>query len=767
MLPAKILTPNPINCMPLNRKPKISELLGRACLVALPFLFPGIAFGQTTSTPQKDDETLVLSPFSVQASGDVGYRANTSITGTRIATDLDKLPLSVDVMTEDLIDDAYLIKVEDVSKYVAGVGLILANQGDTESFNIRGFSTSTVLRNGVRFQTMTDTSNISRIEVAKGPAAILYGVTEPGGIINYVTKRPISSSMFELKQSFGPNNYYRTEADINFPLDKKKHLLFRLSGSYLDRDSWRLNDSENQLFLNPVLEFRPTENTVLTADYSRKNRTGTFSRGGIPVLYGPARFAGATTFPMIFGFETGVISDDLGTALKNDSLDLKRSVLELRAQHTFNDSFSFQAVYVESALDYDSYAAFLTFMRTEPYANVFIPPAEGIELQRFFFREQIKTRDQYGELNFLAKFKTGPLQHSMVLGAQVSRYRHDTGQFTYSSNLDISVSYRGLNDPLVYVNTAISPEAKATYAPWFGFGNGTTQWAKPDFFVTDQISGWNNRFNALLGYRRLMLKSIGSEAKNVPQIGAIFALTPNISPYFVYSKSYKDNGYRDFPAPPPFVPRATENSSGGDIGLKFNFMDGALVGSACYFQIEKSNLTVNNFNRLEPFTGNIIGDSFLTIGKAKSEGFELSVNYRASRNLDFIASFADINARITSGIAPNVPGSELPGAVPQSAAFWGRYKFVESRLSGLTIGGGFRWVKGPIHFAPKGDQFYALAQTDSYCPIDLFARYERKWGKHEMAVAINGQNVNGERYVDRTLERSPPPQYFLSLEFKY
>ena len=157
----------------------------------------GIVSTISAQTPAPSDEELVLlDAFKVSASPTVGYRADKTVSGTLIATDVMSMSASVQVVTRELMQDLGTLRVEESIRFVSGVGLSARNEGANggtraENFIIRGFATSQLLRNGIRAQGITNAANIDRIEILKGPSSIFFGASDPGGVVNVITKQPL------------------------------------------------------------------------------------------------------------------------------------------------------------------------------------------------------------------------------------------------------------------------------------------------------------------------------------------------------------------------------------------------------------------------------------------------------------------------------------------------------------------------------------------------------------------------------------------------
>ncbi len=174
------------------------------------------------------------------------YTAERVNTATRTDTPLIQVPQSVEVVTQKVIQDQRAVRVEQALRNVSGVAL-----GDVGQSGIaadvaycRGFPCGyfkNYLRNEDQNQVLTfrDIANIQRLEVLKGPASVLYGRSQPGGIINILTKQPQAERYASIDQIIGNYNSYRTMIDVTGPLNESKTLLFRINGAYENMESFR------------------------------------------------------------------------------------------------------------------------------------------------------------------------------------------------------------------------------------------------------------------------------------------------------------------------------------------------------------------------------------------------------------------------------------------------------------------------------------------------------------------------------------------------
>jgi outer membrane receptor for ferric coprogen and ferric-rhodotorulic acid len=228
---------------------------------------------------QETDPVFELGPFEVVVEDDNSYLAKNAVSATKFNTALKDIPISLQVMTESFMDDTFSTDLEAAMEYAAAVNESVDQGGTRETgvFSIRGFRIDRVKRDGVISYYGQDMTNIARVEVMKGPASLLYGQTEPGGIINYVPKRPFDEPRYSVKISGGSDGFFRGEMEATGPLLKNKdgftNLVYRLDASYEEEDGWKFSEQHRRKFISPVLEWRFTSRAKLTFQYEKHDQS--------------------------------------------------------------------------------------------------------------------------------------------------------------------------------------------------------------------------------------------------------------------------------------------------------------------------------------------------------------------------------------------------------------------------------------------------------------------------------------------------------------
>jgi hypothetical protein len=177
------------------------------------------------------------------ASEELDYAVDHATSATKLDTPIMETPFSIDVVSPQVLRDQQAIRLQDATRNISGVQTNFGYGGLYEAFALRGFETNVTLRNGERVaggigRSSVDMANVQEVEVLKGPAAMLYGRLEPGGMINVITKNPLSTPHYSIQQQFGSYNLFRTTADATGPVLRDGSLLYRAIYSFFDSDQF-------------------------------------------------------------------------------------------------------------------------------------------------------------------------------------------------------------------------------------------------------------------------------------------------------------------------------------------------------------------------------------------------------------------------------------------------------------------------------------------------------------------------------------------------
>ncbi len=294
--------------------PKHCSALRAGLLVcsALLTAWPLAAGAQTTSDKpaavadlDKKDEAVVLSPFKVTTEKDRGYAATNAISGSRVDAAIKDLPIPMQVVTSEFINDIGATDLRKSLSYISGISLQTQNdlennggiggiqssaygpggvnnpEGVTSNISgtqlkIRGFITNNVLRDGFLRGSPSDAINIDRIEVVQGPNALLYGTGNFGGVVDYLTKRPLHRQQGLASFQYGSDDFMRTSLDVTGPVGENSGVDYRMIGAWESSKTDVDSQKNSHNFLAPSLSWQPTKTTeiLVQTEFARSNQNG-------------------------------------------------------------------------------------------------------------------------------------------------------------------------------------------------------------------------------------------------------------------------------------------------------------------------------------------------------------------------------------------------------------------------------------------------------------------------------------------------------------
>lgn len=266
-----------------------------AALIAAFFLAPAGALAQQAE--QQLPEVRVRAPeIRESAYGPVeGYRAERTGTATKTDTPIREVPAGIQVVPKQVIQDQQATRIADVIENVSSArpGSTFGNRAD--SFIVRGFQSFLSARDGFLSNQLfgdpgfIDLASVERVEILKGPASVLYGLGDPGGLVNIVTKRPLREAQYRLGAQAGSFSFKRAEADLSQPFNAEGTLALRLNAAYQDWDSFRdFFKRSKRAFVAPVLGWEPSAQTRVLVDFEYVDQELPFDRGLVALGAGVA-----------------------------------------------------------------------------------------------------------------------------------------------------------------------------------------------------------------------------------------------------------------------------------------------------------------------------------------------------------------------------------------------------------------------------------------------------------------------------------------------
>ncbi|BCA56541.1 ligand-gated channel [Nitrospira sp. KM1] len=629
------------------------------------------------------------------------YVAEEASTATRTDTPLIQVPQSIEVVTRKVMDDQRAIRVEQALRNVSGVNIGYTAQGRAanDTMFCRGFPCAFFkdnMRNDdfVQAFAFRDVANIQRLEVLKGPASVLYGRSEPGGIINIMTKQPQADRYASIEQIVGSYNYYRTMLDATGPLDEGKKFLYRINGAYENTESFRDLVHGQRYFVSPVFLWKAGNNTSVTieGEYIRDRMS---SDAGLPAI-------GRSVAPLPRSRFLGEPFDTSG---------VEEGRVSLRVNHRFSDAWR-----IESQIRIDESTI------SGHFTNPIAVQANNTTLTRNVLDQLADTSSYYWRNDVIGKVATGSIKHEILTGVELGRQ---------SSSLDRAQAPFGsinIYNP-IYNQFLVPPLNLTRFARSFANAVGG--------YVQDQIALTDNLF-VLAGargdyfYQHSTVAGGDTKAENwgfSPRIGVTYQPLPAVAFYANVTRSFQ----------PTFGPFAAVSNlylpttgTQYEAGMKTDIVPGRLTSTIAVYRIDKKNvLAVDPTNFLLQ----------IQTGGQRSQGVELDLAAQLTDAWKVIATYAYTDARVTADTTIQV-GNRLPLISRNTASFWTTYDFLEGPLKGFGTGAGVFIAGERAGDINNSFELPGYVRTDAA----LYYRKNEIFDRTNLVAQLNFQNLLNQDY---------------------
>jgi catecholate siderophore receptor len=667
----------------------------------------------TQRTPPPSVCTGALQPG---ASGTVGYLATRSTTATKTDTPLINVPQSVSVLTKEFIKDQSPQSFTDVLRYVPGV-IPHQGEGNRDQVVVRGQSSSAdFFVNGIRddVQYFRDLYNIYRVEVLKGPNAMIFGRGGGGGVINRVLKEADGVPVREVTVLGGQFNDKRVAVDVGDAINE--NWAGRINAVYEDTDSYRKFVNIQRYGINPTAVYRNEDTKVaLTYEYFHDDRV---SDRGIPsqdTVPAPSRFN-----------PTGPYLTDPSTFFGNPDLSHNRvdaNIGTAAIDHDFDNNLK-----IKNATRFAEYQKFYQNVYPGGPINV-----AGTSVNLTAYNHQTDRQNLFNQTDLTYKIDSGWVRQTLLVGIELGQ----------QSGVDIRNDGFFNNNSLTL---AVSPLNPVSFVPvvfrYNGGANSRYDLGLAAAYVQNQIE--ITKYLQIIGGLRFDQFDYSSRdmGTNVtlnridnlfsPRAGVVLKPIDNLAIYGSYSVSYLPSTGDQFAALSPgtaiSVPEKFVNK---EVGVKWEVMPRLVFTSALY--------DLDRFNqRLALGNG-----FFVTSGKTNAKGFEAGVTGYLTDLWQISGGYAYTDARIASDTSATIVAGNRVALVPRNAfTMWNRYQFTDV------------WAAGPG----------VIYQTDSFANADDTVRLPG-WTRVDLGIfgtlvdprylptgikrlrwQVNVENVTGTRY---------------------
>ncbi|MCL6742027.1 TonB-dependent siderophore receptor [Sphingomonas sp. RB56-2] len=632
-----------------------------AALLASSFLaMPAFAADVSADASSKEVELAELAEPIIVVGQRGSYDAKESCAATKTCTPLKDVPQSVSVITSKQIDDQTLRSISDVVLYVPGASFN-SGEGNRDTIVLRGnSSTADFFTDGVRddVQYFRDFYNVDRIEVLKGPNAMIFGRGGGGGVVNRVTKRGAPAAFENFAASGDSEGGFRLTGDVNEPLGGTASL--RVNGLYEDGDSFRHHVDLKRYGINPTVGIQAGEATRIDLSYEYFHDRRTADRG-VPSVTDPA----AIDEPLK-GFDSIFFGDPDQSLAKVDA-----HIGVLAVEHQLGEGLT-----LRNRLSYGHFDKF--------YQNIFaanlIEANDTVTLNAY--NNGTTRKNLFNQTDLIWENQLGGIDQTLLFGFEVgqqkSRNLRETGFFDAGTNIV------PLSDPTVDLDGRITFARAGTDA------DNRTKATIAAVYVQDQIrpADWIEiiaglRFDSFkLSVDDFRPAPLGGEFGRrdkfwSPRLGLILKPSDKLSFYGSFSRSYLPQSGDQFGGldinTEALKPERFDNY---EIGAKWQPIDGLLATAAIY-QLDRTN------TRVADPSGN---GTFLLSGKQRSKGIELGLTGNVTSHWQMSAGLAWQKAEVTEATTACPSGDcEVPLVPRRTASLWNRYDVTQSLGVGLGI----------------------------------------------------------------------------------
>ncbi|WP_447745340.1 TonB-dependent siderophore receptor [Enterobacter asburiae] len=685
--------------------PSLSGVKGRA-LFSLLFMAPLVQAADNTAATDGETLTVTADP-NTTAEATNGYQPLNTSTATLTNMPMLDIPQVVNTVSDKVLEDQHATTLDEALYNVSNVVQTNTLGGTQDAFVRRGFGANrdgSIMTNGLRtvlprsFNAATE-----RVEVLKGPASTLYGILDPGGLINVITKRPektFGGSISATSSSFGGGT---GQIDVTGPIDGTR-LAYRLTGEYQDEDYWRNFGTERSTFIAPSLTWFGDDATV-TVLYSHRDYKTPFDRG------------------TIFDLNTKkAVNVDRKTRFDEpfNVTDGQSDLAQLNAEYRLNSQWTAKFDYSYSQDKYSDNQA-----RVMAYDS-----------------------------------KTGNLTRR-VDATQGSTQRMHTTRADLQGNVDIAGFYNEILTGVSYENYDLlrtdmirckNVKDFNIYNPSYGsLGKCTTvsasdsdqtikqesysAYAQDALYLTDKwIAVAGMRYQYYTQYagkgRPFNVNTDSRDDQWTPKLGLVYKLTPAVSLFANYSQTFMPQSsiasyIGDLPP---------ETSNAYEIGAKFDLFDG-ITANIALFDIHKRNVLYTES----------IGDETVakTAGRVRSQGVEVDLAGSLTENTNIIASYGYTDAKVLED--PDYAGKPLPNVPRHTGSLFLTYD-IHNAIAGntLTLGGGGHGVSR--RSATNGADYY----LPGYFVADAFAAYKMKL-QYPVTLQVNVKNLFDKTYYTSSI----------------
>ncbi len=744
--------------------------------------------GQTAPTNANSGATTApveLSAFEVTSSRDVGYQSTHAAEVTRMNTAIGDIPMNVTILNQEFLEDTLARSTEDVLEFVPG----FVPTSNNDEWVVRGFANgNTKFLNGFPQQDSigkVSIANIERVEVLKGPAAVLYGQGGFAATVNRVTKRPKPKQATTLRASYGPLESMRFDVDNTGPIGREgSPFTYRLNAVWDDGEYYR-GISHDEKTIAPAFAWQIARNTRLSLEYLRVKETD----GG-----------GVWRQPMFRGDPHGFLLGD-GTYLEygdnkqayaapGDIREWKRGFGMADLQHAFNRSLQLRVQFA-----YDTKDQYYNELQPEQGSLTLLKDAVLMPRRWRIRTQDVENLRSRNEL--LAQFATGPARHRALLGFGWDRsdgeiWNRDGiwnrgGLAANAANLNLrwpagNVGNRfnqypnvtlaefladprraGFNPNMVLPVNVLDPAASPAVAaasdrPPLPLGNRNQDLTEnTEYYLADVVSFAEERFFLTGGLRHTRTDDQRVNGHTGAVVRDDNAKSTTFSAGLVYHFNAEKTLTAYANANSSFIPEFRRQPDGTtldpeegnqkELGLRFSLVDNRVQGLVSVYEILQQNVAQPDPTRTDD-------DWFIQIDGIRSRGFEFNLNARFTDSWSVMGGYAYNDSR------DQRTGVRSMYAPYHMITAFNKYSFRRGVLRGLDVSLGSIYIGDrPIDPTPittlGGVANTPLWTMPGEWRFDFLMRYRLPFkGRGRYDIGVKFQNVFDNQEIFKLADAS-------------
>lgn len=718
---------------------RLTAVLGSFAALASAFAQPANPTPSTASAAT-GSEVVQLSAFEVATTKDKGYSSRDTVGASRIAIPIAELSQSIAVVNEEMLRDLAPNSLPDVARYIGGVAE--TNSPGSDIFAIRGVPISSPFTDGLpevgsSQGTGLDFSLFNRIEVLKGPSAVIYGATSAGGVVNRVAKKPqFERSRALLDLEVGSYDHYRATLDANQPFGPGRTMAFRLVGMYWSKKSSQDFDYGHRRFLAPMFSWRPTPTTTATltiTDYWDRYHKAWGQAFTLPPYVG-------NNLTLSFGLN---LPRERAWAEPYSVQYEQGRRYNVLVNHKVSDNWSLRFAGFTSHYAYTE--APTTILRDVVLVG-------GRYLMQRSWRYSANPVDSTTlALDSAWKFNLGPTRHTLIALAQYAKSESETVQYigrSATGNTTDVLPRLDILNPVYGGQPASTFLSSSTESKGSSFGTAVQEQAY--FFKDKLILQAAVRFNRNTSEGFNVLTRVRDappyKTKWTPRYGAVYRPHDAVAIYASRSETFTPV----FTANPDGKTFTPPTSKQDEFGAKVDFLKGKVSATIAHYKRSDRNTIVQ-----DPDPIRASGGYRIQIAGDEMKGNEIDLYVNPLAGLQMMIGASKMEAKTLSGLRTR-------GVPDKQASVLAKYAFENGPLKGFAIGSGYTW-RG-VRAGDTGNTFW-LPGANLY---NAFATYA--WGKYTFHLKVD--NVVDEYYANNAVNRNiislAPPRSFtlrISREF--